>query len=68
MLHPSNPPDIIGAQNEMLGKDVHANQKNDMAKNGAESMATFNLNSGGTGFGAHSWALRSYCGLKNKMY
>jgi hypothetical protein len=38
----------------MLGKDVQANQKNDTAKNGAEIMATLNLNSGGTGFGAHS--------------
>lgn len=43
----------------MLGNDVQANQKNDIAKGGAASMATFNLNSGGTGFGAHSLALRS---------
>jgi len=43
----------------MLGKDVHANQKNDMAKNGAEIMATRNLYSGGTGLGAYSSALRS---------
>jgi hypothetical protein len=39
---------------EMLGYDVHANQKNDTAKGGAEIMATLNLYSGGTGFGAHS--------------
>jgi hypothetical protein len=44
---------------EMLGYDVHANQKNDTAKGGAEIMATLNLYSGGTGFGAHSLTFRS---------
>jgi hypothetical protein len=52
----------------MLEYDVHANQKNDMAKGGAAIIATLNLYSGGTGFGAHSLTFRSYLGLKKKMY
>ena len=45
-------PDIIGATNEMLGNEVHANQKKEMAKNGAAMIAIPKRTSGGTGLGA----------------
>ena len=52
MDKPNTKPDIIGAQNEMDGNEVHANQKKETANSGAAIIAISNRSSGGTGCGA----------------
>lgn len=52
IAQPMITPAIIGAMNEMLGYDVHANQKNEAANMGAATNPISSLNSGGTGSGA----------------
>lgn len=56
---PNRKPDIIGAQNEILGFDVHASQKKAIAKEGPANIATSRRFSGGTGRGAYSKMARS---------
>jgi hypothetical protein len=56
---PNMKPDVIGAQNEMFGNEVHANQKKEMAKKGAATIAISKRTSGGTGFGAYLTTARS---------
>jgi len=51
--------DIIGAANDIVGNDVHANQKKEIAKKGLAIMASSKRNSGGTGSGAHFSMARS---------
>ena len=57
---PMASPASIGAQNEIVGYDVHPNQKNETAKIGAAITAIFIRFSGGTIFGLYSSIRRSY--------
>jgi hypothetical protein len=56
---PMSKTDNIGTTNEMLGNEVHANQKKEMANAGAAIIAISSLNSGGTGWGACNATARS---------
>jgi hypothetical protein len=49
MEKPMNRPAIMGAQNDILVNDVHPNQKNATANNGADQHAISSRISGGTG-------------------
>ncbi len=58
----------MGAQYEILGGEDQANQKNEIAKRGPESITISSRNSGGTGSGANLLASRLYLGLKIAIY
>lgn len=68
MENPNGRPAIIGAQNEILGYDVQANQKKEIAKIGPETIAISRRTSGGTGLGACLAIALMYRGLKYKIY
>ena len=57
-----------GAQNEIDGKDVQPNQKNDTAKMGAAIKAISSRSSGGIIAGACFSISRSYRGLNIRRY
>jgi hypothetical protein len=59
MDQPNTTPDIIGATNEVLEYEVHANQKKEMAKKGAAMIAISSRASGGTGWGTYFAMARS---------
>lgn len=44
--------------------NTYANQKKEIANKGAAMIAISRRNSGGTGYGAYSFAARTYRGLK----
>ena len=68
MENPNGRPAIIGAQNEILGYEVQANQKKEMTKMGLETTAISRRTSGGTGSGAYLSIAFLYRGLKYKIY
>jgi hypothetical protein len=59
MENPMSTPDIIGAQNEILGDDVHANQKNVAVNSGPAYFTMPRRDSGGTGSGEYCSIARS---------
>jgi hypothetical protein len=56
---PNMNPDIIGTANDIVGNEVHANQKKEIANKGLAIIASSKRNSGGTGSGAYFSMARS---------
>ena len=61
---PRGTPAIIGAQYDMFGEDVQANQKKDIGRRIAPYKLIGKRDSGGSGKGSRSLDLRTYLGLK----
>lgn len=65
MAKPIKATEIKGAHSDMLGKDVHANQKKALANMGPATIAISRRTSGATIFGAAFSTARVYRGKKN---
>ena len=61
---PRGTPAIIGAQYDMFGEDVQANQKKDIGRRTAPYKLIGNRDSGGGGKGSRALDSRTYLGLK----